>query len=271
MSKKTILYTLLYILVLSGVSTYLIFLVSEEYRKATFWAFATIIMFYILFPFLVTNGKWILRYFFCLNNDWWDKRVQRPRIFFYIMYFILLFLVLFNFRIEIKHILNIINCYMIMGYLFSGMYILGNRIWKKEFELSLLPSIKNSISDEIRFKKLSKEEINKIFEMNKSNILEHSFDDFKKMLSESFADEISNKINWIGTSGKGVVTYTGIFSLVHLIIEDGEEKLVKKRRKMLMDWIASHFVKFENGQIIDISAENLNSAYTNFVLNSQKK
>ncbi|GIM49457.1 hypothetical protein CAPN003_09090 [Capnocytophaga stomatis] len=58
-----------------------------------------------------------------------------------------------------------------MGYLFSGMYILGNRIWKKEFELSLLPSIKNSISDEIRFKKLSKEEINKIFEMNKSNIL----------------------------------------------------------------------------------------------------
>ncbi|CEN39864.1 conserved membrane hypothetical protein [Capnocytophaga cynodegmi] len=102
MSKKTILYTLLYILVLLGVSTYLIFLVSEEYRKATFWAFATIIMFYILFPFLVTNGKWILYYFFCLNNDWWDKKVQRPRIFFYIVYFIFLFLVLFNFRIEIK-------------------------------------------------------------------------------------------------------------------------------------------------------------------------
>ena len=101
MSKKTILYTLMYILVLSGVSTYLIFLVSEEYRNATFWAFATIIMFYILFPFSVTNGKWILRYFFCLNNDWWDKRIQRPRIFFYIMYFILLFPILLDFRVKI--------------------------------------------------------------------------------------------------------------------------------------------------------------------------
>ncbi|MFK8298159.1 hypothetical protein ACI76O_08605 [Capnocytophaga cynodegmi] len=159
---------------------------------------------------------------------------------------------------------------MTKGYLFSGMYILGNRIWKKEFELSLLPSIKNTISDEIRFKKLSKEEINKIFEMNKSNILEHSFDNFKKMLSENFADEISNKINWIGTSGKGVVTYTGIFSLVHLIIEDGEEKLVKKRRKMLMDWIASHFVKIEKSEAKEILAENLDSAYSNFGLNSLK-
>ncbi|MFK8295763.1 hypothetical protein ACI760_06180 [Capnocytophaga canimorsus] len=182
MSKKTILHTLLYILVLSGVSTYLIFLVSEEYRSATFWAFATIIMFYILFPFSATNGKWILRYFFCLNNDWWDKRVQRPRIFFYIMYFILLFPILLDFRVDIGHTLNIISCYTIIVYLFFGMYIFGNRIWKKEFELSLLPSIKNSISDEIRFKKLSKEEINKIFEMNKSNILEQSFEDFEKML-----------------------------------------------------------------------------------------
>lgn len=270
MSKKNF-YTILSILVLSGVSTYLIFLVSEEYRNAKFWAFVIITILYILFSFLATNGKWILRYFFCLNNDWWDKRVQRLRIFFYIMYFILLFPILLDFRVEIGHTLNIISCYTIIVYLFFGMYIFGNRIWKKEFELSLLPSIKNTISDEIRFKKLSKEEINKIFEMNKSNILEESFGDFEKMLSGNLADEISNKINWIGTSGKGVVTYTGIFSLVHLIIEDGEEKLVKRRRKMLMAWIASHFVKIENGQVIDVSAENLNSTYTNFILNSLKK
>lgn len=202
MSKKTILYILLSVLGLSGILTYLLFELPDDYRNVTFRIFAISVILYILFPFIKTNGKLAVHYFFCLNNDWWDKRIQRPRIFFYIMYFTLLFLILFDFRVEMIDILNVSLCYTIIVYLLLGIYIIGNKIWKKEFELSVLPSIKNSISDEIRFKKLSKEEINKIVEINKSNILESSFDDFKKMLSENFAGEVSNKINWIGTSGK---------------------------------------------------------------------
>lgn len=57
---------------------------------------------------------------------------------------------------------------------------------------------------------------------------------------------------------------------MHLIIEDGEEKLVKRRRKMLMAWIASHFVKIEKSEAKEILAENLDSAYSNFGLNSLK-
>lgn len=39
---------------------------------------------------------------------------------------------------------------------------------------------------------------------------------------------------------------------------------------MLMAWIVSHFVKIEKSEAKEILAENLDSAYSNFGLNSLK-
>ena len=67
--------------------TFIIYLIPNEFNSQILKLIALISILYILFPFLKTNVKWVLYYFFCIDNYWWDKRVQRPRILIYISYF----------------------------------------------------------------------------------------------------------------------------------------------------------------------------------------
>ena len=113
----------------------------------------------------------------------------------------------------------------------------------------------------ITIDKLDSKEIERLVEDNKINIDESSKGDLEKLLR---GEKIESKIKWIGTSGKKEITYTKIFILLHTIIEGGKEKFEGKKRKSLINFIISNFVKFENNKEKEIPFGSINGSYSNF-------
>ena len=110
---------------------------------------------------------------------------------------------------------------------------------------------------------MSTEEISDVIEANQKNIKNNSIQDLELFLR---GEKLQNKIQWIGTSGKRVVTYTDLFSLVHKIINNGECKFERSRRREFLNLIINNFEKFEDLESKEILYNNLYSSYTNFVL-----
>jgi len=124
------------------------------------------------------------------------------------------------------------------------------------------------VNNNITRNKLDSKEIERLVEDNKINIDESSKGDLEKLLR---GEKIESKIKWIGTSGKKEITYTKIFILLHLIIEGGKEKFEREKRKTLINFIISNFVKFEKNKEKEIAYNTINGAYTNFSIDSLKK
>jgi hypothetical protein len=92
--------------------TFIIYLIPNEFNSQILKLIALISILYILFPFLKTNVKWVLYYFFCIDNYWWDKRVQRPRILIYISYFGIFYLSFAELKYGEKDVLGMITNFL---------------------------------------------------------------------------------------------------------------------------------------------------------------
>jgi len=239
-----------------------VYLIPENFRVNLLKIIFLILILFILYPFCRLNVKWILYYFFCLDRGWWIARIERPRIFIYIIYFGILLMMLKDISISNQYVLFFYRL-SILFYLVVGAVILGRLIWTKKFESALLPEIKNFVNQTISIRQLKEAEMNEIIRSNTKNVEESSLGDLEDLLK---GKEVENKIKWIGTSGKNVITYTELFSLLHLISENGDIKFEKAKRRSLMDFIIANFVKYEKGEISQIPYGSLNSAYTNFIL-----
>ena len=158
---------------------------------------------------------------------------------------------------------------MIFFFTYFIYYIIKttNKIKNKEAVEKAAKEEKN-ISNNITIDKIDSKEIERLVEDNKINIDESSKGDLEKLLR---GEKIESKIKWIGTSGKKEITYTKIFILLHTIIEGGKEKFKGKKRKSLINFIISNFVKFEKNEEKEISFGSIYGAYTNFPINSLKK
>jgi len=239
-----------------------VYLIPFNLRVPLFKVIALVVIVFILYPFFKVNIKWILYYFFCLDRNWWIARVERPRIFIYIVYFGILTMMIKDISISNQYVLFFYRL-SIMFYLVVGAAMLGKLVWTKKFESALLPEIKNLVNQNISIRKLSEKEIKEIIRLNSKNIEESSENDLQDLLNGRVPGD---KIKWVGTSGKNVITYTELFSLVHLISESGDIKFDRAKRKSLMNFIITNFVKYEKGEISYIPYGSLNSAYTNFIL-----
>lgn len=231
-------------------------------RIPIFKVVALVLILFTLYPFCKVNIKWILYYFFCLDRDWWIARIERPRIFIYIIYFGVLVMILKDISVSNQYVLFFYRL-SIMFYLVVGAAMLGKLVWTKKFESALLPEIKNLFDQTISIRKMRDVEINEIIVLNSENIEESSVKNLQDLLNGKVPGD---KIKWVGTSGKNVITYTELFSLIHLISENGDVKFERAKRRSLMNFIITNFVKYEKGEISQIPYGSLNSAYTNFVL-----
>ena len=161
--------------------------------------------------------------------------------------------------------------YVVMIFFFTYFiyYIIKttNKIKNKEAVEKAAKEEKN-VSNNITIDKIDSKEIERLVEDNKINIDESSKGDLEKLLR---GEKIESKIKWIGTSGKKEITYTKIFILLHTIIEGGNEKFKGKKRKSLINFIISNFVKFEKNEEKEISYGSIDGAYTNFPIDSLKK
>lgn len=239
-----------------------VYLIPLNLRVPILKVIVLVLIVFILYPFCKVNIKWILYYFFCLDRDWWIARIERPRIFIYIIYFGILLMMLKDISISNQYALFFYRL-SIMFYLVVGAAMLGKLVWTKKFESALLPEIKNLVNQNISIRKLSETEVSEIIRLNSKNIEESSVNDLQALLNGKIPGD---KIKWVGTSGKNVITYTELFSLLHLISESGDIKFDRAKRKSLMNFIIANFVKYEKGEISQIPYGSLNSAYTNFVL-----
>ena len=68
--------------------------------------------------------------------------MQRPRILIYISYFGIFYLSFAELKYGEKDVLGMITNFLFFLYLSFGVLLLGNFIWKSDFETSLLREIK---------------------------------------------------------------------------------------------------------------------------------
>ncbi|KQS93026.1 hypothetical protein [Chryseobacterium sp. Leaf394] len=248
--------------VISLVTLLGVYLIPFNLRVPLFKIIALVLVVFILYPFCKVNIKWILYYFFCIDRKWWVARIERPRIFIYIIYFGILLMTLKDISISNQYVLFFYRL-SILFYLVVGAVMLGRLIWTKRFESALLPEIKNFVTQSVSLRQMKISEIEEVIRSNTKNVEESSLGDLEELLK---GEEVENKIKWIGTSGKNVITYTELFSLLHSVLEGGDIKFERAKRRSLMDFIIANFVKYEKGEISQIPYGSLNSAYTNFVL-----
>lgn len=239
-----------------------VYLVPLNLRVPILKVIVLVLIVFILYPFCKVNIKWILYYFFCFDRDWWIARIERPRIFIYIIYFGILLMMLKDISISNQYVLFFYRL-SILFYLVVGAVMLGRLIWTKRFESALLPEIKNFVNQSISIRKMTLSEIEDVIRSNTKNVEDSSLGDLEDLLK---GKEVENKVRWIGTSGKNVITYTELFSLLHSVLEGGDIKFERAKRRSLMNFIIANFVKYEKGEISQIPYGSLNSAYTNFVL-----
>lgn len=248
--------------VISLVTLLGVYLIPFNLRVPVFKIIALVLIVFILYPFCKVNIKWILYYFFCIDRNWWIARIERPRIFIYIIYFGILLVMLKDISISNQYVLFFYRL-SILFYLVVGAVMLGRLIWTKRFESALLPEIKNFVNQSVSLRQMKISEIEEVIRSNTKNIEESSLGDFEDLLK---GKEVEDKIKWTGTSGKNVITYTELFSLLHSVLEGGDIKFERAKRRSLMNFIIANFVKYEKGEISQIPYGSLNSAYTNFVL-----
>lgn len=264
--KNNVKLSILLIVVISVILLYGVCLFPMEYGSDIMKIILFCGVVFILYPFLKVYIDRISFYIFSRENNLWDKRVQRPRIFIYIIYFWILYFIVSS-DMDGYYIL-MANRFFLLFYLLIGVYFVGWLIWTGNFESVIFSRIENDVNNNITIDKLDSKEIERLVEDNKINIDESSKGDLEKLLR---GEKIESKIKWIGTSGKKEITYTKIFILLHTIIEGGKEKFKGKKRKSLINFIISNFVKFEKNEEKEISFGSIYGAYTNFPINSLKK
>ena len=260
--KNNVKLSILLIVVISVILSYGVCLFPMEYGSDIMKIILFCGVVFILRPFLKVYIDWISFYIFSRENNLWDKRVQRPRVFIYIIYFWILYFIVSS------DMGGYLNRFSLLFYLLIGAYFVGWLIWTENFESVILSRIEKNVNNNIAIDKLDSKEIERLVEDNKINIDESSKGDLEKLLR---GEKIESKIKWIGTSGKKEITYTKIFILLHTIIEGGKEKFEGKKRKSLINFIISNFVKFEKNKEKEIAYNTINGAYTNFSIDSLKK
>ncbi len=251
--------------VMAVLVTFILFLVSRPWDDMILKGFIILGVFYILFPFLKVNGKWLLFYFFDLDRDWWIAKVQRPRVLFYLVYFTFLFLLLRDFNLPILPLIKLIYNFSIIFYLIGGMYLLNFKIWSLDFDNNILPQLKEKIINKgLTFKKLSDAEINTLYDFFKNDVDELSRDNFFEFIKNRKTD---SKINWKGDSGKKGITYKKLFILVHNMVEDTEKSFLKRKRRELLELLCNNFEKEIAGKKVFFVYKNLESSYASFYFN----
>lgn len=248
------------LLIIAGIILSLLNQLDPLSRKHVFKSLIILSILFVLFPFIKTNSNWMVCYFFCFDREWWDKRVQRPRIFIYLVYFVFLYMISSSDNSNVNYYIRLCNNFILIFYLLLGVVLLGKMVWAEKFETAMLPQIKNIIQNDITIRKMSTEEISDIIEANQKNIKNNSIQDLELFLR---GEKLQNKIQWIGTSGKGVITYTNLFFLIHSITEDGDRLFKRNQKRKFLQLICDNFEKFENEEL---KYSNLDSAYSGFNL-----
>jgi hypothetical protein len=287
--KNNVKLSILLIVVISVILLYGVCLFPMEYGSDIMKIILFCGVVFILYPFLKVYIDWISFYIFSRENNLWDKRVQRPRIFIYIIYFWILYFIVSSDMDGYYTLMA--NRFFLLFYLLIGAYFVGWLIWTRNFESVILSRTEknvnnnitidkldskeiitakeeNDVNNNITRNKLDSKEIERLVEDNKINIDESSKGDLEKLLR---GEKIESKIKWIGTSGKKVITYTKIFILLPSIIEGGKEKFEGEKRKSLINFIISNFVKFENNKEKEIPFGSIDGSYSNFFSTKKTK
>ncbi len=259
----------LYTLILSIIVTAVIHILPLAFKAPFFNIFVWIGISYILWPFIKINGAWILYYSFNKNRDWWNVNIQRPRILFYLIYFIIFYLLIKNSGYIESNKLLMIYHFLLSFYVVAGIFLFRYKIWTFDFENKILPLISDMVTvNNVSFRNLSEHEINILFKEFKKDIDESSHNDFLIFLKSGKSE---NKIIWKGTSGKKNVTYRDLFLLIHNILLDNEMNFIRNQRRQFLEIICNNFMKLEGNKLEDIVYLNIYSAYSGFNIKKYSK
>lgn len=236
---------------------------SKEFRVITLSIIHITLAWFIIKPFIKVNGRWIINRYLGDDNSWWDKRIERPRILFYMVYIIIVAFCMYKISATNDWTLIIYEV-TLTALLINGADTLGRAIWKEEFRNKFMPVEERQFILEFKLKKLNKEEVELFIKDNEPNIDKDSINDFRKFLNHEM---VENKIKWIGTSGKGSVTFTNLFRLIHSLIEGGEKKkLINPQKDIMLYYLIDNFTKFEKRVETELIHKNINESYSGFPL-----
>ena len=155
--KNNVKLSILLIVVISVILLYGVCLFPMEYGSDIMKIILFCGVVFILHPFLKVYIDWISFYIFSRENNLWDKRVQRPRIFIYIIYFWILYFIVSSDMDGYYTLMA--NRFFLLLYLLIGAYFVGWLIWTGNFESVILSRIEKNVNNNITIDKLDSKEI----------------------------------------------------------------------------------------------------------------
>ena len=231
-------------------------------RFLIFVVFSSILV-RISIPYLLM----FLNFMFNQKYEKYDKRVEKPRLLFHIIGFIIMALALF----PLKEYANVVSYNEKVALLvaFLIVFCLGVAVslfsWSQIFKNKYIPIIEQALDDnnELNFKKdINIEDINDklLLKWDKKDLV---FDEFPIASLKLFVngDNSKGKTNWIFKAQNHDVNTMALFDFLHEVIEGGINPLVGKKRRKLIDLICDNFKK--DGE--NFEYKNLNPGYSTWL------
>lgn len=224
-----------------------------------------------------------LNFMFNQKYERYDKRVEKPRLLFHIIGFIIMALVLFPLK-EYANIITYNKEIFLLGVsadvlLFGAslvVFLLGVAVslfsWSNIFKDKYIPKIEQALDDEkeLNLKKdINVEEITKKMiskdDIKKASIAESSINDLELFLK---GKSVNNKIIWILKAPRSKdINVISIFDLFNEIIEGEINPLYGAKRKHLFHMITENFIKDKE----EFKGENLGPRYSEWLKRQNKK
>lgn len=217
-----------------------------------------------------------LNFMFNQKYERYDKRVEKPRLLFHIIGFIIMALAIFPLK-EYANIISYNKEIFLFGVpadvLLLGaslvVFLLGVAVslfsWSHIFKDKYIPKIEQALDDnnELNFKKdINIEDINDklLLKWDKKDLV---FDEFPITSLKMFVngDNSRGKTNWIFKAQNHDVNTMALFDFLHEVIEGGINPLVGEKRRKLIDLICDNFKK--DGE--NFEYKNLNPGYSTWL------
>lgn len=219
-----------------------------------------------LFALLFGKIIWIqfilfIEYMFNSKSSWYNKQVEKPRIYFFII-------ALISFRFSIYFLskcegefLDYKNLKYSIGIvlLLAIPLAISIFIWSKKFKDNFIKEIKEFL-EELNKPLCFKKNLDIEAMVREAIDTQQIFDKTSRESYRAFLEnrEVKSKINLIiGSYKSKIPTYVPLFELFHNIYEGGVYELNKKNKKELFYIITSNFTKDSNV----ITETNIRSSY----------
>lgn len=260
------------LVILTCILTIAVFLFNAKVLKVTSVTLILIFFLFLVGKLIKKYIHWFTQHMFNKKITGYNKKIEKPRMLFYLVFGLLLILVLILYRslsLEAKIILGYdvsLVGFVVLNILSATSIFFIWNTWNVQFEKIIIPAVQSNLDEEFppNFKS-DKNELDKIYE---SAFRNKQITNSKKEFFAFISGDKKAKINWIDKTVKSKqISNITLLDFLEEISDTTIDGFAGQKRKALITFITNNFLK--NGEIPN--KRGMNNTYSTWFPNKNRQ